>query len=68
MKLTVSINHPDVAQKPVDVRVWRDGEEVISTKFQRTPATPRTLNQFCHGGRLLGDRTRVVCFSAPSRS
>jgi hypothetical protein len=33
MKLTVSVNHPDVAQKPVDVRVWRDGEEVISASL-----------------------------------
>jgi hypothetical protein len=34
MKLTVSVNHPDVAQEPVEVSVWRDGDEVIRTSLK----------------------------------
>ena len=36
MKLTVSVNHADVARKPVDVKVWRDGEEVLRTTLHST--------------------------------
>jgi hypothetical protein len=31
MKLTVSVNHADIARRPVNVRVWRDTEEVLAT-------------------------------------
>lgn len=36
MRLTVSVNHADVIRKPVDVKVWRDNEQVIGTTLNST--------------------------------
>jgi hypothetical protein len=40
MKLTVSVNHVDIARRPVDVRIWRDREEVLAaTLHNHDPIT-----------------------------
>ena len=36
LRLTVSVNHADVARKPVDVALWRDGEEVLTRTLHST--------------------------------
>jgi hypothetical protein len=36
MKLTVSVNHSDIARRPVAVRVWRDREEVLAATLHGT--------------------------------
>jgi O-antigen ligase len=35
LKLTVSIEHPDADERPVDVRVWRDHERILGGRFPR---------------------------------
>jgi hypothetical protein len=34
MMLTVSVNHPDIAKRPVDIRVWRNAQEVLATTLR----------------------------------
>jgi hypothetical protein len=36
MKLTVSVNHADIARRPVEVRIWRDAEEVLTATLVST--------------------------------
>jgi hypothetical protein len=53
MKLTVSVNHADVARRPVAVRVWRDGDEVLK-------ATLRSAQPVIEYVRVPEGRQRVV--------
>ena len=36
LRLTVAVNHADVARKPVDVKVWMDNERVVSATLRST--------------------------------
>ena len=53
MKLTVSVNHADIAKRPVDVRIWRDREVVLA-------ATLRSTDPVTEYVAMPGDRPRVV--------
>jgi len=60
MQLIVSINHPDLSKKPVDVRVWCNDRVV----FERTIQTPDAVTQFV---RMPDGEDRVVLETWVSR-
>ena len=60
MRLTVSVNHPDVARKPVDVKVWRDDSVVLA-------ATLRTQDPIMQYVRMPDGKDRVVLETWVSR-
>jgi hypothetical protein len=43
LRLTVWVNHLDIAQKPVDVQVWRDDTPVLSTRLTSMAPVVRYL-------------------------
>lgn len=60
MKLTVSVNHPDLAREPVDVKVWRDSEEVLR-------ATLKTTNPVTEYIRVPAGDKRIVLETQANR-
>lgn len=60
LKLSVAVNHADIARKPVDVKVWRDSEEVLRT-------TLTTADPIVKYVRIPGGHQRVVLDTWVSR-
>ena len=61
LRLTVGVNHADIARKPVDVKVWTDLERVLT-------ATLRTTEPVTEFVRLPAGASRVVLETWVSRA
>jgi hypothetical protein len=55
LKLSVWVNHADIAMNPVDVKVWRDGELVINTTLKDVSRVKTAVRLPSHEKRIVLD-------------
>jgi hypothetical protein len=44
MELTVAVNHYDIEARPVEAKVWRDGELVLDERLRSTTPVTRVVS------------------------